>query len=125
MMNQTCIIGRLVREPEVKELEDGKKVSNITLAVPRSYKNENGEYETDFIDCTLWGGVADRTAEYCRKGDLVGVKGRLQTNNYENEKGEKRKNTEVIAEKLTFLSSNREILEKEGVNKTKEEDLEV
>ena len=125
MMNQTCIIGRLVREPEVKELEDGKKVSNITLAVPRSYKNENGEYETDFIDCTLWGGVAHRTAEYCRKGDLVGVKGRLQTNNYENEKGEKRKNTEVIAEKLTFLSSNREILEKEGVNKTKEEDLEV
>ena len=125
MMNQTCIIGRLVREPEVKELEDGKKVSNITLAVPRSYKNENGEYEPDFIDCTLWGGVADKTAEYCRKGDLVGVKGRLQTNNYENEKGEKRKITEVIAEKLTFLSSNREILEKEGVNKTKEEDLEV
>ena len=125
MMNQTCIIGRLVRDPEIRDLEDGKKVSNITLAVPRSYKNENGEYETDFIDCTLWNGVADRTAEYCKKGDLVGVKGRLQTNNYENENGEKRKNTEVIAEKLTFLSSNREILEKEGVNKTKEEDLEV
>ena len=125
MMNQTCSIGRLVREPEVKELEDGKKVSNITLAVPRSYKNENGEYETDFIDCTLWGSVADRTAEYCKKGDLVGVKGRLQTNNYENEKGEKRKITEVIAEKLTFLSSNREILEKESNNKTEEQDLEV
>ena len=125
MMNQTCIIGRLVRDPELKELEDGKKVSNITVAVQRSYKNENGEYEADFIDCTLWNGIADRTTEYCKKGDLVGVKGRLQTNNYENEKGEKRKITEVIAEKLTFLSSNREILEKEGVNKTKEEDLEV
>lgn len=125
MLNQIVIVGRLVKDPELRETDSGKKVTNITLAVPRSYKNENGEYETDFIDCTLWGGVADRTAEYCRKGDLVGVKGRLQINNYENEKGEKRKITEVIAEKLTFLSSNREILEKEGVNKTKEEDLEV
>lgn len=125
MMNQTCIIGRLVRDPELKELEDGKKVSNITIAVPRSYKNENGEYEADFIDCTLWNGVADRTTEYCKKGDLVGIKGRLQTNNYENENGEKRKTTEVIAEKLTFLSSNKEILEKESNNKTEEQDLEV
>ncbi len=125
MMNQTCIIGRLVRDPEIRELEDGKKVSNITLAVPRSYKNENGEYETDFIDCTLWNGVADKTAEYCKKGDLVGVKGRLQTNNYENENGEKKKYTEVVVEKLSFLTSNREILEKEENNKTKEEDLEV
>lgn len=125
MMNQTCIIGRLVRDPELKELEDGKKVSNITVAVQRSYKNENGEYEADFIDCTLWNGVADRTAEYCKKGDLVGVKGRLQTNTYENEDGEKKKITEVIAEKLTFLSSNKEILEKESNNKTEEQDLEV
>ena len=116
MMNQTCIIGRLVRDPELKELEDGKKVSNITVAVQRSYKNENGEYEADFIDCTLWNGIADRTTEYCKKGDLVGVKGRLQTNTYENEDGEKKKITEVIAEKLTFLSSNKEILEKESNN---------
>ena len=125
MMNQTCIIGRLVRDPEIKELEDGKKVSNITVAVQRSYKNENGEYEADFIDCTLWNGIADKTAEYCKKGDLIGVKGRLQTNNYENENGEKKKVTEVIAEKLTFLSSNKEILEKESNNKTEEADLEV
>lgn len=125
MMNQTCIIGRLVRDPELKELEDGKKVSNITVAVQRSYKNENGEYEVDFIDCTLWNGIADRTTEYCKKGDLVGVKGRLQTNTYENEDGEKKKITEVIAEKLTFLSSNKEILEKESNNKTEEQDLEV
>ena len=95
MMNQTCIIGRLVRDPETKELEDGKRVSNITVAVQRSYKNENGEYEADFIDCTLWNGIADKTTEYCKKGDLVGIKGRLQTNNYENEQGEKKKITEV------------------------------
>ena len=123
MMNQTCIIGRLVRDPEIRELEDGKKVSNITVAVQRSYKNENGEYEADFIDCSLWGSTAEKTAEYCKKGDLVGVKGRLQTNNYENEEGEKKKFTEVIAERLTFLTNRQDIIEKES--KTVEEDLEV
>ena len=82
MLNQMVLVGRLVSDPEVKTLEDGKSVSNITLAIPRSYKNENGEYETDFIDCTLWKGVAENTAEYCRKGDVIGVKGRLQSNTY-------------------------------------------
>ena len=125
MMNQTCIIGRLVRDPEIRELEDGKKVSNITVAVQRSYKNEKGEYEADFIDCSLWGSVAERTAEYCKQGDLVGVKGRLQTNNYENENGEKKKFTEVIADKLTFLTSRKDILEKEENYKAEEEALEV
>ena len=79
MLNQTVIVGRLVSKPETKELEEGKKVANLTLAVPRSYKNENGEYDTDFIDCTLWNGIAESTAEYCNKGDLIGVKGRLES----------------------------------------------
>lgn len=54
MLNQTVIVGRLVREPELRETENGTKVTNITLAVPRSYKNVDGEYETDFISCVLW-----------------------------------------------------------------------
>ena len=100
------LVGRLVSDPEVKTLEDGKSVSNITLAIPRSYKNENGEYETDFIDCTLWKGVAENTAEYCRKGDVIGVKGRLQSSTYEDkETGNTRKRMDVVAEKVTFLSS--------------------
>ena len=106
MLNQMVLVGRLVSDPEVKTLEDGKSVSNITLAIPRSYKNENGEYETDFIDCTLWKGVAENTAEYCRKGDVIGVKGRLQSNTYEDkETGNTRKRMDVVAEKVTFLSS--------------------
>ena len=108
MLNQTILVGRVVRDIEVKELENGKKVSNITIAVPRSYKNEEGVYDTDFIDCVLWEGIAENAAEYLRKGDLVGIKGRLQTTNYETETGEKRKATEVIAEKLTFLSSRKQ-----------------
>lgn len=106
MLNQMVLVGRLVSDPEVKTLEDGKSVSNITLAIPRSFKNENGEYDTDFIDCTLWKGVAENTAEYCRKGDIIGVKGRLQVSNYEDkDTGENRKRMDVVAEKVTFLSS--------------------
>ena len=107
MMNQTCIIGRLVREPEVKELEDGKKVSNITLAVPRSYKNENGEYDTDFIKCTMWSGIAEKTSEYCKQGDLIGIKGRIQTRVVEKDNS-KQTIQEVIAEKVTFLAKSKE-----------------
>ena len=103
MLNQLVLVGRIVREPEVKELESGKKVSNITLAVPRSYKNSDGQYETDFIDCVLWTGIAENTSEYCKRGDILGVKGRVQTRTYETDE-KKRYVTEVVAEKVSFLS---------------------
>ena len=63
MLNQLVVIGRLVKDPELRKTENGKNVANITLAVPRSYKNVNGEYDTDFISCVLWRGVAEKTAE--------------------------------------------------------------
>ncbi len=101
MLNQVVLVGRLVDNPTTKELEEGKVVCNITLAVQRSYKNINGEYETDFITCVLWNSMAQNTCEYCHKGDVVGVKGRLQTRKIDD------KNVlEVVAEKVTFLSSN-------------------
>ncbi|MBQ8234817.1 MAG: single-stranded DNA-binding protein [Bacilli bacterium] len=106
MLNQTVIVGRIVRDPELRETENGNKVTNITLAVPRSYKNINGEYESDFITCVLWKGVAESTSEYCKKGDLVGVKGRIQTRNIETEDSKKQV-MEIVAEKVTFLSSRR------------------
>lgn len=104
MLNQTVIVGRIAKDPELRETENGKKVTNVTLAVPRSFKNSNGEYETDFISCVLWKGIAESTVEYCKKGDLVGVKGRIQTRVYEKDE-EKKYTTEVVAEKVTFLSS--------------------
>lgn len=103
MLNQIVVVGRLVKKPELRETENGKKVTNITVAVPRSYKNLNGEYETDFVDCVLWQGIAENTVEYCNKGDLLGIKGRIQTRTYEHDE-EKRYVTEVVAEKITFLS---------------------
>ena len=106
MLNQTVIVGRLVSDPEVRETDGGKKVANVTVAVPRSFKNVNGEYDTDFISCVLWKGIAENTAAYCKKGDLVGVKGRLQSREYEYEE-ERRKVVELVAEKVTFLSSKK------------------
>lgn len=96
MLNNLAIVGRLVSDPQINETENGKKASIITLAVPRNYKNSNGEYETDFIPVTLWQGIAEQTTNYCKKGDLVGVKGRLQV---------REGKVEVVAEKVTFLSS--------------------
>lgn len=106
MLNQTVLVGRLVRDPELFTTENGNKITNITLAVPRSYKNSDGEYDTDFISCVLWKGVAENAVEYCHKGDLLGVKGRLQSRNIETEET-KKEIMEVVAEKITFLSSKR------------------
>ncbi len=111
MLNHVVLVGRLVKKPELKELENGKKVSFITLAVPRSFKNMAGEYETDFIDCVLWDNVAVSTVDYCNKGDIVGVKGRLQSRIVEKPEGN-RTQLDVVAEKVTFLSSK----PKEGSN---------
>ena len=107
MLNQTVIVGRIAKDPELRETENGKKVTNVTLAVPRSFKNSNGEYDTDFINCVLWKGIAESTVEYCRKGDLVGVKGRIQSREYVNSEDEKKQVVEVVAEKVTFLSSKK------------------
>ena len=99
MLNQVVIVGRLVKKPIVEENENGKKVCNITLAVPRSYKNAEGIYDTDFIKCTLWNDIAEKTIEYCNKGDIIGVKGRLQCLGGSE--------LQVVVEKVTFLANNK------------------
>lgn len=104
MLNQTVLVGRLVRDPELYETENGNKIANITLAVPRNYKNINGEYDTDFIPCTLWKGIAENTVEYCRKGDLLGIKGNLRTRKIEQDEIV-HNIVEVVAEKVTYLSN--------------------
>ena len=107
MLNQVILVGRLVRTPELQLTDNGKKWSMITLAVNRGYKNQNGEYDTDFLDCSLWTAIAENTAEYCKSGDIIGVKGRIQTRLIDNEDGTKYKKMEIIADKVTFLSSSR------------------
>lgn len=95
MLNQVVLVGRLTKDPVG---ETNRPCREISLAIPRYYKNSEGEYETDFIDCELWSDtVAQSASEYCRKGDIVGVKGRLES---------KDNRLVVVCEKLTFLSSN-------------------
>ena len=96
MLNQIVLVGRLVQDPEIKELE---KVGYITLAVSRSYKNANGEYDTDFIPVTLFKGIAENTKAYCKKGDMVSVRGKIECENGK---------INLIAEKVSFLSSRKE-----------------
>ena len=100
-LNQLILVGRLTGEPK-KEEKHGNQVYYITLAVQRNYKNIDGEYENDYIDCILWKGIGSTTMEYCHEGDVIGVKGRLQTG-----MNGKKKETNVIAEKITFLSSKK------------------
>ena len=107
MLNQAVLVGRIVKDPELKKTESGNKVTNITLAVPRSFKNSNGEYDSDFISCVLWKGVAESAVEYCKKGDLVGIKGRIQSRIAEIDEDTKRQYIEVVAKKVTFLSSKK------------------
>lgn len=116
MVNQIILVGRLVKTPELELTDSGKKISTITLAVPRTYKNLNGEYDTDFIDCTLWTGVAENTSEYCKTGDILGIRGRIQSRIIEKDDGTKYKKMEIIAEKVSFLSSTKDKKDNEVIN---------
>ena len=99
MSNQVVIVGRLVENPIVEENQNGKKVCIITLAVPRSFKNDEGIYDTDFIKCILWNSIAENIVGYCGRGDLIGVKGRLECLCGSE--------LQVVAEKVTLLPSKK------------------
>jgi len=107
MLNQIILVGRLAKEVSVKTKDHGKKLSYITLAVPRSFKNMNGEYDVDYIECILWDKTAEVTAKYCHKGDILGIKGRIQSRIIELE-NKKMTILEVVGEKVTFLSSKKQ-----------------
>lgn len=99
MLNQVVLVGRLYEEPKLK-VEGEKTFCNIIVAVPRIFKNKEGEYETDFISCLLVENIAKSSTKFLKKGDTIGIKGRLQSDN--NNK------LELIAEKMTFLSCDKE-----------------
>lgn len=107
MLNQIVLVGRLTKDPELRELESGKKVTTIYLAVPRSYKNMDGVYETDYIECILWEHIAQYTTDYCHKGDLLSLKGRIQTRMIEYPDNKKTQKLEIIAEKVNFLTGKK------------------
>ena len=89
----------------MKYTQSGKAVASFTLAVQRQYKNANGEYDADYINCQIWRKMAEVIANHTHKGTLIGVEGRLQTRNYENQQGQRVYVTEVIVDNVSFLSS--------------------
>jgi len=104
-MNNVVLVGRLTSNPEVTKTENGNQVTYVNVAVTRNYKNVDGIYETDFIRCILWNEIAENTTEYCKVGDVIGIKGRLQSSSYDDENGKRHFVTDVVAERITFLSS--------------------
>ncbi|CAM4391341.1 single-stranded DNA-binding protein [Paenibacillus phoenicis] len=108
MLNRVILIGRLTRDPELRYTPAGVAVTQFTLAVDRPFTSQGGEREADFIPVVTWRQLAETCANYLRKGRLTAVEGRIQVRNYENNEGKRVYVTEVIADNVRFLESNRE-----------------
>ena len=104
-MNNVNLIGRLTKAPELKQTASNTSVLTGTLAVNRTFKNQNGEREADFINIVAWRQTAEIIAQYCGKGSQIGVAGRIQTRNYENQQGQRVYVTEVVTEHVDLLDS--------------------
>ena len=125
-MNKVFLIGRLTKDIELKYTEKETPIVSFTLAVNRDYKNKNGEYEADFINCIAFQQSAKFMSEYLHKGDLIAIEGKIQTRNYENEKG-KHYITEIITEKVRALSQTKKENDpyKEMGNKVEQDNMEL
>jgi len=99
MKNNVILVGRIVSDPQINETENGSKVCTIIIAISRNFRNKDGIYETDFIPVELYGNIATNTTEYCRKGDVIGVRGIIERLPNEEIK--------IVAEKISFLTSGK------------------
>lgn len=103
MLNRTVLVGRLTRDPDLRYVGDGKPVVSFTIAVNRTFKNQNGETEADFINCVAWRNTAENISNHLKKGSMAGVDGRLQTRSYDDQSGRKVFVTELVVEAVQFL----------------------
>ncbi|SYX84648.1 single-stranded DNA-binding protein [Paenibacillus alvei] len=107
MLNRVILIGRLTRDPDLRYTPNGVAVTQFTLAVDRPFSSQGGEREADFIPVVTWRQLAETCANYLRKGRLTAVEGRIQVRNYDNSEGKRVYVTEIIADNVRFLESNR------------------
>ena len=105
MINRVVLTGRLTKDVELRYTQGGAAVGTFNLAVNRRFTNQQGEREADFVSCVIWRKAAETFANYMHKGSLVGIEGRIQTRNYENQQGNRVYVTEVIVENFSFLES--------------------
>lgn len=108
MINRVVLVGRLTRDPELKYTTNNVAVASFTLAVNRQFTNSQGEREADFINCVIWRKAAENFANFTNKGSLVGIDGRIQTRNYENQQGNRVYVTEVVVDNFSLLESRSE-----------------
>ena len=104
MINNVTLVGRLVAPPDLRKTPNNVSSLQGTLAVNRNFKNENGDREADFINFQAWRGTADIIAQYCSKGSLIGIIGRIQVRSYEKD-GQRRYMAEVVAESVALIES--------------------
>ena len=109
MLNNIVLMGRLVRDPELRRTGSGTAVASLTLAVDRDYKSQSGEKETDFIDIVAWRSTAEFVCKYFTKGRMAVVEGRLQIRDWTDRDGGKRRSAEVVAENVYFGDSKRAV----------------
>ena len=108
MLNHIVIMGRLTRDPELRRTGSGIAVASFSVAVDRDFgKNENGEKETDFIDCVAWRQTGEFVSKYFTKGSMIVVSGRLQVRSWNDKDGNKRRTAEVVADNVYFGESKR------------------
>lgn len=105
MINNVVLVGRLTKDPDLRYTSSGTAVATFTLAVNRNFTSQSGEREADFINCVIWRKSAETLANYAKKGSLIGVTGRIQTRNYDNQQGQRVYVTEVVAENFQLLES--------------------
>lgn len=105
MLNNISLVGRLTKDVELRYTPSNVAVATFTLAVNRTFKNENGEREADFINCVMWRQQAENLANWAKKGSLIGITGRIQTRSYDNQQGQRVYVTEVVAEQFQLLES--------------------
>ncbi|WCG06064.1 single-stranded DNA-binding protein (plasmid) [Vagococcus lutrae] len=108
MINNTVLVGRLTRDPDLRYTSNGIAAASFTLAVNRNFTNTSGEREADFINCVIWRKAAENLANYARKGILIGITGRIQTRNYENQQGQRVYVTEVVADNFQLLEKRQD-----------------
>ena len=114
MINRVVLVGRLTKDPELKYTQSGIAVTRFTLAVNRTFTNQQGEREADFINCVTWRKQAENTANFLRKGSLAGIEGRIQTSNFDGQDGNRVFMTEVVADSVQFLEPRSANAERSG-----------
>ncbi|MGG2842301.1 single-stranded DNA-binding protein [Listeria monocytogenes] len=121
MMNRVILVGRLTKDPDLRYTPAGAAVATFTLAVNRTFTNQQGEREADFINCVVWRKPAENVANFLKKGSLTGVDGRVQTRNYEGNDGKRVYVTEIVAESVQFLEPKQNAVEGSTPNNNQNE----